>query len=77
MTEVPIWNVLAYMTVEDELMTDERRSVPEWRLEEVLRWCRTRGYDNIILHRTDDVAQFRHAPSIPDTLIKHRMGDET
>jgi len=37
---------------------DERRTVPEWQVEDALRWCRFRGYDCIVLTRSKDTVEF-------------------
>jgi len=53
-----VWHFFAYMNADDGLL-DEHRYVPEWRLDDVVRWARYRGYDNILLTRTEKTTDFR------------------
>ena len=55
MTEtVRVWSVLAYMTRDDELVSDERRRVPEPLLALTLQELSWMGFDNIYMHADPD-----------------------
>ena len=73
MSAVPVWRLFAYMNDNDG-DTDEHRVVPEWRLEDTLRWCVTRGYDHIYLCRDSDTAVFERKP--PSGLVVHSGGSD-
>ena len=66
------WRLLAYMDGDDGGKLDESRTLAEWQLQDVLRWCVTRGFDNIYLCRTDGRVQFDRAPS-PEGVV-HTYG---
>ena len=52
MANAATWHVFAYFHSDADGERDEhRRGVPDWRLEDVLRWARYRGYDAILLTR--------------------------
>jgi hypothetical protein len=47
----------------DTGVLDERRvGVPDWRLLDTVRWCSSRGYDNILLSRDDETVTFGRSP---------------
>ena len=73
MADVASWDVFAYMDADDGTLDEHRLSVPEWRIEDVLRWCRSRGYDNIYLHRDTEPATFQRASPVDG--VTHHMGD--
>ena len=71
MTAVSVWHVFAYMDDDNEGRQDERRSVPDWQLEDVLRWCRFRGFDHIYLRRESlETARYQRAAPAP---VRHHM----
>ena len=57
---VRVWSVLAYTTSDDDLVSDDRRRVPEPLLPGVLEGLIGAGFDNIYLH-TDESFQCEEA----------------
>jgi hypothetical protein len=51
MSDVPVWCLFAFMDGDEEGRNDERRVVADWQVQDVVRWCTTRGYDHIYLSR--------------------------
>lgn len=63
MSQVSTWAFYAYKIGDPDGIHDERREgVPEWRLDDVIRWARFRGYDAIYLQR-DGAGEFELHPS--------------
>jgi len=60
MADVRTWVMFAYNDSDDD--NDERRAIPEWRLEDAFRWARFRGYENVYFH-LDGETTFQKAPS--------------
>jgi len=58
LAEATVWDLYAYMHGDADGDRDERRTVPEWQVEDALRWCRFRGYDCIVLTRSKDTVEF-------------------
>jgi hypothetical protein len=68
------WHVFAYFHGDaDGVLDEDRYGVPDWRLEDVLRWARYRGYDSILLTR-DGETSFRRPPSSLETVWPARSG---
>lgn len=68
MSDVPTWSMYAYKNEDnsiDGVQDAERRLVSEWRVEDVFRWARFRGYDTIMFTRQPETVRFVRAPS-PD-----------
>lgn len=64
MSDSQLWTVFAFQHGDDPGANDETRTVPEWRLEDTLRWARHRGYDSITFTRTQATVPYRQpAPS--------------
>ena len=57
-----MWRLFAYMDDDETGERDESRLLADWQVEDVLRWCRFRGYDHIYLTRTTTTARFQPAP---------------
>ena len=49
---------------------DEGRTINEWQLQDVLRWCVTRGFDHIYFCRTSGRVRFERAQS-PEGVVHH------
>ncbi len=58
MSDVPLWNLFAYFNDDEDGAHDESRVVAEWQIDDVVRWCRHRGYDTILLSRTNASRKF-------------------
>lgn len=69
------WSVFAYFHGGDEVrhLDENRAGVPDWRLDDVLRWARYRGYDSILLTR-DGEEEFRRAPAALEDVWSARAG---
>ena len=70
MAEVSTWSLFAYMDG-DAGHNDEHRLLTEWQLQDALRWCVTRGFDNIYLARLEEPAQFVKADPVPGITHHH------
>jgi len=62
LAEVPMWHLFAYFNADVEGERDEHRTVPEWRIDDAVRWARFRGYDAIMLTRTGGPGVFTRSP---------------
>jgi len=63
LSAVSEWHLFAYRD-DDEGFSDEHRMLAEWQLQDAVRWAQHRGYDCIMLTRTDRVVEFvKHPPS--------------
>jgi hypothetical protein len=59
MAKAATWHLFAYK--HDEHDSDEhRKGVPDWRVEDVVRWAQFRGYDAILLTREGETEFVRH-----------------
>lgn len=63
MAAVAVWRLFAFMDGDEDGVHDESRMVAEWQLDDVLRWCRTRGYDHVYLTRLPETARFEKRPA--------------
>lgn len=72
MAEAPVWTLFAYFNDDDTGARDEHRKVAEWRVDDVVRWCRHRGYDTILLTRTEETEPFTVRPR---PLLEHHFPD--
>lgn len=71
MSDVSMWRLLAFMGGDPDGEQDESRTVAEWQLPDVLRWCTSRGYDNIYLCRSPgEKTRFERAEPVP---VRHHM----
>lgn len=71
MSDTSVWSVFAYMTGDAEGVNDEHRRISEWQIQDVVRWCVHRGYDNVYLSR-DPVAKTRFQKrSVPPQVRHH------
>jgi len=69
MSEVSEWSMFAFMDTGGH-EHDVHRKLAEWQLQDALRWCVSRGYDNIYLARLDDKTTFERR-RMPDSLVVH------
>ena len=71
MSDVPVWRLFAYMDDDEDGERDETRTVTDWQLEDVLRWCRFRGYDHVYLRRIPaESVRFQRGAPVP---VRHHM----
>ena len=73
-SEVPTWRLFAFMDDDEEGRQDETRVIGEWQVDDVVRWCRHRGYDHIYLTRSDST---RFAKQPPSGCVVHLFRGET
>lgn len=73
MTDVATWHVFAYMHDDEAQELDVHRMVSDWRLEDVLRGLRFRGYDAILLTRVS-TAVYSPPPLPRQCVAQHWMG---
>jgi len=65
-TEVPLWRLFAFMDDDEDGEQDESRTVSDWQVPDVLRWCVTRGYDHIYFRRVaGETVLFERAAPAP------------
>jgi hypothetical protein len=62
MSDVSVWRFFAYMDGDEDHRNDERRTISDWQVLDVIRWATTRGYDHIYLSRAG-TSRFEKAPS--------------
>lgn len=75
MSDVPVWRLFAYMSNDPDGTRDHKRNLADWQVEDVLRWCRFRGYDTIILDRDPvETTSFAPVSSAPVVHISHFAG---
>jgi hypothetical protein len=72
MSSVSTWRLFAFMDGDPDGVHDETRTVADWQLAEVLRWCQTRGYDHVYFCRADEPAVFEKRPAPVD--VRHHSG---
>lgn len=71
MSDVSTWRLFAFMDDDEEGRQDETRNVADWQVEDVLRWCRVRGYDHVYFRRVPDLpSRFRRSAPAP---VRHHM----
>ena len=72
MSDVPVWRLFAYMDDDEDGEQDESRRLADWQVQDVVRWCTTRGFDHIYLCRVPgETRRFQRAPT--PTGVTHRM----
>jgi hypothetical protein len=71
LANVATWHLFAYFNRDEE--RDEHRTLADWQVEDALRWCRTRGYDNILLTRVGET-EFHRAPQSGLVHSSHTAG---
>jgi hypothetical protein len=69
MSDVSTWSLFAFMDSGGH-DRDVHRRLAEWQLQDALRWCVSRGFDNVYLARLDDKVPFERKP-IPESLLVH------
>lgn len=71
MSDVSTWRLFAYMDDDEDGSEDESRNLADWQLQELLRWCATRGYDHIYFRRVpDETTRFSRGSPVP---VRHHM----
>lgn len=55
---VPVYDVFGYMHGEKEHLDCRRPGIPEWRLDDIVRYFTTRGYDGILIERRKESVTF-------------------
>lgn len=58
MSEATVWHLFAFFHGDENSERDEHRNLAEWQIDDVVRWARHRGYDAILLTRTNETARF-------------------
>jgi hypothetical protein len=69
---VSSWRLFAFMDGDPDGVHDESRTVTDWQLGDVLRWCQTRGYDHVYFCRVDERVTFEKRPVAGD--VVHHFG---
>lgn len=59
MAEAAKWSLFAYFHSDVTGEHDERREIAEWQIGDVVSWARHRGYDAILLSRSEETVQYR------------------
>jgi hypothetical protein len=72
MSGVSTWRLFAFMDGDEAGIHDETRTLSDWQLGDVLRWCQQRGYDHVYFCRVDERVTFEKRPAPVD--VRHHFG---